>query len=478
MLEYLLLSTLGTENTLIKILAIIFLIPALTYLTSYIKDAVPDIMYYFNNYGWNTIDFKGFETLRNGVFYIDYPYPMLAICHWLNSHNKTKNIEFKDLCRNHIFYCDYLNESDRNSKTIKNNFIIKTASNMEIIPGILFDCNTKLLQNGSDDSRNTIYTTVFTVKSKKYNTNYIFDFVNQIIDEYKLYERSLHRNKQFHFIYQSLDEEKLIFSKNAFVDTENNVCNYETFDTIYSEHKDSIIRTVNRLTDIDYFKRTGNRQKAGFLFYGPPGCGKTSHVIALANYTKRHIIEIPLSRVKTNEEIEQILSQDKINGIEIKNSEIILLFDEIDQLNFNDLKTAMNMPMTFMTGPMENSDSPSKKNKKSDDKINLGCLLSRLDGVGNYNGLIIIATTNHIEKLPDALYRDGRLTPVYFDYCNRKDIVNIIEHNYSIKLSDSQKALLPDREQKLAYSSLKKYIDRFENNLDGLIDYIKNVPAS
>ena len=39
-----------------------------------------------------------------------------------------------------------------------------------------------------------------------------------------------------------------------------------------------------------------------------PGCGKTSAVIAMANYGKRHIIEIPMSRIKTNGDIEEILS--------------------------------------------------------------------------------------------------------------------------------------------------------------------------
>ena len=60
----------------------------------------------------------------------------------------------------------------------------------------------------------------------------------------------------------------------------------------------------------------------------------------------------------------------------------------------------------------EKSDKPEKENKllttliktqeclnkKIDDELNLGTILSRTDGIGNYNGLIIVATTNCKDK--------------------------------------------------------------------------------
>jgi midasin (ATPase involved in ribosome maturation) len=48
----------------------------------------------------------------------------------------------------------------------------------------------------------------------------------------------------------------------------------------------------------------------------PPGTGKTSLIKAVAEYTGRHIVNIPLGRIKTNEELTQLFfsGQFKVEG--------------------------------------------------------------------------------------------------------------------------------------------------------------------
>ena len=46
------------------------------------------------------------------------------------------------------------------------------------------------------------------------------------------------------------------------------------------------------------YARIGTPYTLGFMFYGEPGCGKTSTIKAIANQTQRHIIDINLSKNK------------------------------------------------------------------------------------------------------------------------------------------------------------------------------------
>jgi AAA+ superfamily predicted ATPase len=69
------------------------------------------------------------------------------------------------------------------------------------------------------------------------------------------------------------------------------------------------------------------------------------------------------------------------------------------------------------------------------DDLNLGSLLSQLDGIGNNNnnGLLTIATTNHLHLLDPALYRDGRLNLYNLENASTVDIVNMFEKRYAEK---------------------------------------------
>jgi SpoVK/Ycf46/Vps4 family AAA+-type ATPase len=158
----------------------------------------------------------------------------------------------------------------------------------------------------------------------------LIDFINIRVKEYEECIKKMNANKLYHFIFRGRnDNGALMMSSNIISDLISDKSN-ETFDHIIHEHKDRIISDIEQLKNHDYYKKVGTKRKKGYLFTGPPGCGKTSTVMAMANYDNRHIIEIPFSRLKTNKDIEDIINLKEIHEIKFKKNEIILLFDEID----------------------------------------------------------------------------------------------------------------------------------------------------
>ena len=93
---------------------------------------------------------------------------------------------------------------------------------------------------------------------------------------------------------------------------------------------------------------------------------------------------------------------------------------------------------------MNNICSDNKKKDTTGQKINLGTLLSKLDGIGNYNGLIIIGTTNCIDKLEPALYRELRLTPIEFRQLRKCDCIKIIQ-SYFGTYDNNLNSIIKDR---------------------------------
>lgn len=130
----------------------------------------------------------------------------------------------------------------------------------------------------------------------------------------------------------------------------------------------------------DFYQKKQLLYKTGILLYGKPGTGKTSLVKAIANKCNRSIININISDF-------QRLNLDYITqAINVDNYKYIVLLEDIDTLFLN-----RNMSDTTR-------EEASIVNK----------LLQFLDSNTSPQDVIFIATTNHIERLDEALLRNGR----------------------------------------------------------------------
>jgi hypothetical protein len=455
---------------------VVFLIPVIGILVSYIKDYFSTIFETICNKipklnVSKEITIQGVESNVNNRPFIDFPISFLAVNHWLVKNTNFKQYRNINVERNSLSYFDdFIGGKNKEMGLIATN-----CKNFKIMDD-LFITVLDVVNTSEKSQNDTTRKINLTLSSKKKD---IQQFINKCIREYNNDNENKNKNKIFHFIYLGDDK----FSSNVISDLENNP-NYETFEHIVNEHSNMFINDINRLKNLDYYKKTGMKRKKGYLFHGPPGCGKTATVMAMANYDKRHIIEVPMSRVKTNTELENIILKNEINKIKFERNEIIIFFDEIDCGNKaidKRIKAPKNSPEIIDSNENEKTTETIAEKListvmsceyKEMDELNLGIMLSRFDGIGNYNGLIIIGATNDINKLDPALYRELRLTAIHFDYCRREDIVKIIETYYDSKLNEKELMVIPDRNAKISPAKIKFLLEKYENNKLELIQYL------
>ena len=245
----------------------------------------------------------------------------------------------------------------------------------------------------------------------------------------------------YHFVFAGTKNQELTFQHKVLSEENTERELFETFDKLYNEHVPVIKRDIDKLRDFKYYKAHGLKRKKGYLFHGIPGCGKTAMVVAMALYDSRHIVEVPFSMIKTHEEFGKLMNLKQINGIEINNNNIIILFDEIDigmeKIGTRYIQEKSVDPAVAVVDAIGKMIECEYTSADSGHKLNLGTLLSKLDGIGNYNGLIIVGTTNCIERLDSALYRELRLTPIEFRQLRKVDCIQIIE-SYFGKIVDNK----------------------------------------
>ncbi|KAJ3695329.1 hypothetical protein LUZ60_000706 [Juncus effusus] len=166
---------------------------------------------------------------------------------------------------------------------------------------------------------------------------------------------------------------------------------------------------LNDLTEFkkgkEHYNKTGKAWKRGYLLYGPPGTGKSSMIAAIANYMEYDVYDLELTAVDSNTELRKLL-------IATTNKSIIVIEDIDCSLN--------------LTGKRDGSTKKKNKKKQEEEvevdpnKVTLSGLLNFTDGLWSVCGeeRIIIFTTNHVEKLDEALIRAGRMDKhIEMSYC-------------------------------------------------------------
>ena len=197
----------------------------------------------------------------------------------------------------------------------------------------------------------------------------------------------------------------------------------------------------------ELYRNHGKVWKRGYLFYGPPGTGKTSLVKGIATITKYNIYNVKLSRFNSDEKMEALLRQIP--------SKSIVLFEDVDCMGNiahkrsekptddgdDDVVRPLIQPsITVKSEPVNYSDGDDtvkiEMSEVKQEKPTLNTLLNFIDGINSPEGIIVVMTTNHMEKLDPALLRDGRIDfRLLLSFCNRQQIVDLANNFFNVGMN-------------------------------------------
>jgi len=111
----------------------------------------------------------------------------------------------------------------------------------------------------------------------------------------------------------------------------------KTFKCIFFPQKERLLETLEKFKEKKgKFSIEGYPHKLGLLLYGPPGTGKTSLIKALAQHTGRNIVNIPLSRIKTNQQLTDLVFDQSFScpgldsPVKLEFKDTIFCFEDVD----------------------------------------------------------------------------------------------------------------------------------------------------
>ena len=189
---------------------------------------------------------------------------------------------------------------------------------------------------------------------------------------------------------------------------DNTIVSNEVKETFYDDMKKFI-------ESESFYAERGLPYKRGYILHGPPGCGKTSLIKAVANHYQLPIFILDLSVLVNNNELTTAVSE--INGFVTSDEKYLLVMEDVDR--------------TKMFKSRKNYYYEEDRKGITDD-----CLLNVLDGVDENYGRITIMTANDYEMLTSikAMMRPGRIDMIVnVTYCSKDQIQNIIKFYFPNK---------------------------------------------